>query len=285
MRLLALTSLVMVAFAANSILNRAALADEQISPLLFAWVRALSGAVALALMVVVRDRALSLAGPYRLAGVLSLSLYMLAFSVAYVDLDAGVGALILFGGVQITMICGALAAREIIPGRRWFGAALAFIGLVWLLWPAGPVQISPIHGALMCCAAIGWGIYSLVGRKSGEPLRATAANFILAAPICICVPLFLPASPEGATDTTALGLSPAILSGTVTSAMGYALWYSVLPRLTASVAGVGQLTVPVIAVLGGIVILGEAVTISFVIASVLVLGGVAVSVLDFRRKT
>lgn len=282
MRLILLTALVMVAFAANSVLNRAALAGGYIDPLGFAWIRVGSGALALAALVVLRDRRLALTGPYRIAGVLSLTLYLLAFSVAYVSLDAGVGALILFGGVQVTMFAGAVLAREPVPLARWLGAGLAFAGLVWVLWPAGEARGSLLHGALMLAAALGWGIYSLVGRKAGEPLQATAANFILAAPICFAVLTLVPVVPD-ATAASMRGIGLAVVSGVVTSAMGYALWYSVLPRLAASVAAVAQLTVPVIALAGGMLFLGEAVTLTFVLASVLVLGGVALSVLAPKR--
>ncbi len=277
MRLLLLTSLVMVAFAANSVLNRAALAGGEIGPLDFAVIRVASGALALALLVLWRDRRLSLLGPHRVAGVLSLSLYMLAFSVAYVALDAGVGALILFGGVQVTMFAGAVLAREAMPARRWLGAAVAFAGLVWLLWPGRGAAGSPLHGGLMVMAALGWGIYSLAGRHSGEPLRATAANFVLAAPLCGFVLLVAPMRLD-ALPATPFGIGLAVVSGVVTSAMGYALWYSVLPRLAASIAAVAQLTVPVIALAGGVAFLGESVTAKLVAASVLVLGGVALSV-------
>lgn len=281
MRLFLATLLVMVAFAANSVLNRGALATQEIDPLAFAWIRAVSGAVVLAALVLLRDRHLSLLGPGRVAGVLSLSLYMLAFSVAYVSLDAGVGALLLFGGVQVTMFAGAALGGERVPALRWIGAGLAFSGLVWLLWPSGAVRLSLLHGAIMLAAALGWGIYSLVGRRSGDPMQATAANFILAAPICFAVMALAPVSPDAVVPTTR-GVVLALLSGVVTSAMGYALWYTVLPRLAASVAAVAQLTVPVIALAGGVLFLGEAVTAKFVLASVLVLGGVALSVLAPR---
>jgi drug/metabolite transporter (DMT)-like permease len=282
MRLLLLTALVMVAFAANSVLNRLALADGQIGPLVFAFYRVGSGAAVLALLVLVRDRRFSLAGPYRAAGVLSLTLYMVAFSTAYVALDAGVGALILFGGVQVTMFAGAVLAREPVPALRWAGAGLAFAGLVWLLWPDGAVRVPVLHALIMVAAALGWGIYSLAGRKSGEPLRATAANFVLAVPICWLVLALAPVSPD-AVPPTARGIGLAVVSGVVTSALGYALWYTVLPKLQASVAAVAQLTVPVIAMAGGMVVLGEVLTPGFLVASALVLGGVGLSVLAARR--
>ena len=287
MRLILLTSLVMVAFAANSVLNRAALTDAAMPALSFALIRTASGALALAAMVMLRDHKLELRGPHRWAGVASLSLYMVAFSMAYLSLDAGVGALILFGGVQVTMFLGALFAREPVPFVRWIGAGLAFAGLVWLLWPAGAFSISPLHGLVMCGAAFGWGIYSLAGRVSGEPLKATAANFILATPICLIAVLVIPLSAGEDTTLSGQGIILAVISGVVTSAMGYALWYTVLPRLSASVAAVAQLTVPVIVLAGGILFLSETVTTRFAFASILVLGGVAVSILGpaWRQRT
>ena len=276
MRLVLLTALVMIAFAANSVLNRMALVGREIDPQIFALWRLGSGAIALSVLVLLRDRRLSLAGPKRITGSLSLLLYMVAFSIAYVSLDAGVGALILFGGVQVTMFAGAVLAREAIPARRWLGAAVAFGGLAWLLWPTGTMALSPIHAVAMVLAALGWGIYSLAGRVSGEPLRATAANFLIATPICFAVMALLPVSPD-AVPPTQWGLTLAVISGVVTSACGYALWYLVLPQLEASMAAVAQLTVPVIAMAGGMVFLGESLTLTFVVASVLVLGGVALS--------
>ena len=282
MRLFALTALVMIAFAANSVLNRAALAGGEIDALAFAWIRVVSGAVALALMVLVRDRRLSLLGPCRAAGVVSLTVYLIGFSLAYVSLDAGVGALILFGVVQVTMFSAGVLAKEPIPLLRWCGAGLAFAGLAWLLWPSGGAHTSMLHAALMVAAGVGWGIYSLVGRKGAAPLAATAANFILAAPLCLLLLAIVPVSPD-ADPASTWGVTLAILSGVVTSAMGYALWYSVLPRLAASVAAVAQLTVPVIALTGGVIFLGESASVKFLLASALVLGGVAISALAGQR--
>lgn len=283
MRLILLTALVMVAFAGNSLLNRMALAAGEIGALDFALWRVGSGAAALAVLVLVRDRRFGLGGPYRVAGVLSLSLYMLAFSVAYVVLDAGAGALILFGGVQVTMFAGAVLAREPVPPLRWTGAALALAGLGWMVWPGSAAVGSALHAALMAAAALGWGLYSLVGRRSGDPLQATAANFALAVPVCGAVVLMLP-SLSATPEATLRGIALALVSGVITSALGYALWYAVLPRLQASVAAVAQLTVPVIALAGGVAVLDETVTPGLLAASALVLGGVALSVLAPARR-
>ncbi len=280
MPLLLLTTLTMIAFAANSVLNRMALAGGHIGAGDFGSIRLLAGAVMLAGLCFALRGGLRLGGPARVAGVLSLLLYIYGFSTAYDRLDAGLGALILFGVVQITMFTGGLLQGETMGPRRWIGAGLAFLGLAWLLWPTGGAQVSVLHGALMAAAGVGWGIYSLSGRKAEDALQATAANFILAAPLGFLIGWGLPAQDV---VVTAPGVWLAVLSGAVTSGMGYALWYSVLPKLAASVAAVAQLTVPVIALAGGMLFLGEALTLTFVLASVLVLGGVAVSVLSPRR--
>ena len=174
--------------------------------------------------------------------------------------------------------------RETIPGLRWAGAVLAFAGLVWLLLPAEDIKLPLMHSVLMLAAGFGWGVYSLVGRSSGEPLRATAANFILAAPLCFLVLAVMPVAPD-AEPGTLRGIMLAVISGVVTSAMGYALWFMVLPKLAPSIAAVAQLTVPVIALFGGMVFLGEAITLKFAVVSVVVLGGVALSVFAPQRTS
>ena len=277
MPLLLLAPLTMIAFASNSLLNRVALAGGHIGAADFGTIRLAAGAVMLGLLCIILRGELQLRGPARVIGVLSLLLYMYAFSVAYNALDAGLGALILFGVVQITMFAGGLWAREVMPLRRWFGAGMAMAGLAWLLWPAesGP-QVSMLHGALMAIAGVGWGLYSLAGRASKDALQATAANFILAAPLGAILGVGLPAS-EIAISLTGVWL--AVLCGASTSGLGYAMWYQVLPQLQASVAAVAQLAVPVIAMVAGVALLDEVLTLQALLASALVLGGVAVSVL------
>jgi drug/metabolite transporter (DMT)-like permease len=179
------------------------------------------------------------------------------------------------------MFAGGLLAGEATPPRRWIGAALAFAGLAWLLWPGAGPQISVPHGLSMTLAGVGWGLYSLSGRKATDALQATAANFILAAPLGVVAGFALPAG-AGGTHAGAEGIALAILAGAVTSGLGYALWYRVLPGLDSAVAAVTQLTVPVIAVAGGMVFLGESLGLQTLLASALVLGGVAISVLRLR---
>jgi len=275
MRLILLTTLTMIAFAANSVLNRLALTDGAMGPAGFAVIRLMAGAVVLSTLKWARHAERKPGGQKPglkgAIGALSLALYMLGFSFAYVSLPAGVGALILFGGVQITMFIGAMLLREAVPPHRWLGAGLAFGGLVWLLWPSDGVT-PPIAGSLlMVCAAFGWGIYSLLGRGVQDALASTTMNFLLAIPLGLLVFVILP------DPITGYGVLLALISGGVTSGLGYALWYQVLPQLGSSRGAVAQLTVPVIAMAGGAVFLGEGVSLHFVIASLLVLGGVAVS--------
>lgn len=282
MRLFLLSSLTMLAFAANSILNRLALVDGGIDALSFGSIRLLSGAVMLAGLVRVLRGGLVLGGRGRVVGVGSLLLYIYGFSTAYVVLDAGLGALILFGVVQVTMFLGAVLGGERPTLQRMGGAALAFAGLAWLLWPGAGSVLNPLHGALMALAGIGWGLYSLVGRGAGDPLQATAANFILAAPLGLGMGLLLPVGIDIALGPQ--GVALAVVSGAMTSGLGYALWYVVLPQLDRSVAAVAQLTVPVIAMVGGLLFLGEVPVAQFMLAALVVLGGVALSVMPGRRR-
>ncbi|MDU8927251.1 DMT family transporter [Alisedimentitalea sp. MJ-SS2] len=279
MRLFLLTTLTMVAFAANSVLNRLALDGGETGPASFALIRLVAGAVMLMALVARRQGGLAPVArwPGR-AGPGMLALYVLGFSFAYVTLGAGVGALILFGGVQVTMFAGAVLARETIPVQRWLGAGLSFAGLGYLMWPAGGTAPDLIGAALMAAAALGWGIYSLIGRGARDPLGATAANFLWAAPVGVLVWVILPDSVDAA------GAGLAVLSGAITSGLGYALWYTVLPGLGASRAAVAQLTVPVIAIAGGVVFLGEELNLRVVLASIMVLGGVGLANYAFTGR-
>lgn len=266
MRLFLLTALVMVAFAANSVLNRMAVGAGESGAVEFALIRLAAGAVVLLALVALRGRGWRGA---TVGGVAGLSVYLFGFSLAYGHLDAGTGALVLFGVVQVTMFAGAILSGEAVPGRRWVGAALALAGLAVLAAPAGGGWAG---FAAMAAAGLGWGIYSLAGRGARDALAATAGNFALA--LIPAAGVALVAGVEfGA--VTARGVALAVVSGAVTSGLGYALWYAVLPALGAGRAGVAQLTVPLIAAAGGALLIGEAVGWRFAIAAVLVLGGVA----------
>lgn len=271
MRLFLLVCLTMVAFAANSVLNRLALVEAQTGPASFAAIRMLSGAVTLALLVSLRNAPVNWA--IRPAGAASLLLYLVGFSFAYVTLDAGVGALILFGGVQVTMFAGALVARETISLQRWIGALIAFSGLLYLMWPGGAAAPALSGVLLMMMGAVGWGLYSLVGRGGADPLQDTAVNFLYATPPVLLLWVVL----QDGLDLS--GLILGVVAGAITSGLGYAMWYTVLPRIAATTAAIAQLTVPVIALSGGILFLGEELTLRFAIATMLVLGGIALSLL------
>ena len=263
----------MCAFAANSVLNRLGVGVYGTDPVVFAVVRTCVGAVVLAALVLMRGGpgGFTRPDPRRWAGAGALALYMAGFSLAYLTLDAGVGALILFGGVQLTMFAGAALGGEQ-PGRwKLIGAAMALAGLVSLAAPTGDVVLSPAGVALMLLAALGWGIYSLLGRGESDPLVSTAANFAL------CVPLVLPLVLLADPVWTVAGLVYAALAGGVTSALGYALWYSVVPQLGAGRAAVAQLSVPIIAALGGALLLDETVGWRFAVSAALVIGGIALS--------
>lgn len=274
MRILILTVLTMVAFAGNSVLNRVAIVYGGMDAFVFGAIRLLAGAAILAILVLWQRKGFAIGGRMRAIGVLSLLAYIFGFSVAYQALDAGVGALVLFGVVQVTMFLAAILRGEDLPVQRMLGAAVALVGLIWLLWPSAGYQL-PLGPVLaMAAAGVGWGIYSLAGQGARDATQATAMNFILAAPLGGLALFF--ATDVGAVSQT--GIILAILSGAVTSGLGYALWYEVLPELGASRAAVAQLTVPVIAMAGGMVFLGEALTMRFVICSILVLGGVALSI-------
>mgnify|MGYP000262296716 CR=1 FL=1 len=279
MRLFLITLLALLAFAANSVLTRSALAFDQIDPSAFVAIRLASGALMLAALVALRGGLRGMLRHGNIGSAVALFMYAAPFSFAYVTLDAGIGALILFGGVQITMFAGAVMGRERPAAARWVGSALGMIGLAVLFAPGAAAP--DLFGAmLMVVAAISWGVYSLRGRGVSAPLQATATNFLYAAPLGILLWLLLP----GETTSSMTGILLAIASGALASGIGYAIWYATLPKLDASLAAIVQLTVPLIALAGGLVFLGEAATWTFVISSGLILGGVLIAVLMPQRR-
>jgi drug/metabolite transporter (DMT)-like permease len=275
LRILALTTLTMLAFAGNSLLCRVALKHTSIDPASFTSIRLASGAVVLALIV--RARSSGPAGSGTWLSALALFAYAAAFSFAYVGLPAGTGALLLFGAVQATMIGHGLAKGERLHSVQVTGLALAFAGLVLLVMPG--LAAPPLHSALlMMTAGAAWGWHSLRGRGRGDPTIVTAGNFIRAVPLALGLSLVMHA--HVALDAT--GVACAVLSGAVASGLGYSVWYAVLPALNATSAATVQLSVPVIAALGGIVLLGEPLTLRFVVASAATLGGIALVILKRR---
>ncbi|WP_147109012.1 DMT family transporter [Tateyamaria sp. syn59] len=278
MRLILLTCLTMIAFASNSVLNRMAVDGGGIDPSSFAMIRVLAGAVALCMILTVRGGGLPMLHRDRIVGAFSLAAYMIGFSLAYVTLDAGLGALILFGTVQVTMFGWTALRGGHSTVRQLTGASIAFTGLLIALWPDDTSGGDIVGAALMVVAGLGWAAYTLVGKRATDPLAATAANFVWTLPL-LALLLFgtnLHAAPSG--------IALAILSGAVTSGLGYALWYSILPRLTPQTAAVLQLSVPLIAIAAGALLLGEALSFTLALASALVVGGIAVAVTASRAQ-
>ena len=267
-RILLLTSGALVAFAGNSILCRMALGERSIDAASFATLRLLSGA--LVLVLILRSKGESPAGTW--LGGTALFLYAVPFSFAYLRLGAGTGALILFGSVQAIMIASGLRDGERPHAWEWAGLLLAVGGLVYLLAP-GVSAPAPVGSALMVVAGLAWGVYSLRGRGTGTPVAATAGNFLRSVPFALLVSLaWLPQA-----RLSGRGAILAVMSGAVTSGLGYVVWYAALRGLTATRAATSQLAVPLLAALGGVLFLDEPVTLRVLASAVLILGGVALA--------
>jgi drug/metabolite transporter (DMT)-like permease len=287
-----LTSLAMIAFASNSLLCRAALKQNDIDVASFTFARIFSGAVALSLFMCVRRKASVDSTPVALTGrffgwslltqclelqkgswssAVALFIYAAAFSFAYVTLSAATGALLLFGAVQATMILWGLLKGERLDTIQVVGFIVAVAGLIALVFPG--VSAPPIAGSiLMLGAGVAWGIYSLRGKGERNPAGATTGNFLRAVPFAAALIIFSASSihlhPEG--------ILYAVISGAITSGVGYIIWYSALPELKAITAAIVQLSVPVLAATGGILLLGEPITLRYMLASIAVLGGIAI---------
>lgn len=279
MRRIGLTLVALCAFAANSLLCRLALLDGSIDPASFTSVRLLSGAITLALLVRLLSATPSTQVSWLSAGYLAL--YAVPFAFAYRYLNAGTGALIAFGAVQVTMILGSYRAGKPLSGLQWGGLAVAFGGLVYLVAP-GVQAPSPIGAALMLVAGAAWGVYSLRGRAAGSAAMAlTAGNFIRATPFALAVS----AATIGSASVSSRGIALAIASGAIASGLGYVVWYQVLPALAPATASVVQLAVPPIAAFGGILMMEEVLTLRLAIATITVLGGIAITLRAGARRT
>lgn len=265
---MALTAAAMLAFAANSLLCRLALQQRLIDPASFATLRLVAGAITLAVIVRLRSGRPAPGHADWLAAAM-LFAYVAFFSFAYLTLPAGTGALILFGAVQVTMFSVGLRSGERFRPVAWFGLALAVAGLVYLVSP-GVAAPAPLGTAMMAIAGVAWGVYSLRGRGVSDPLAATAGNFVRAAPLALVLSLLL------ATNVYAdvAGVALAVASGAVTSGIGYVIWYAALSRLSAIRAATVQLSVPLIAAFGGVLLLSEAITPRLLAASAAILGGI-----------
>lgn len=266
----------MVAFAGNSLLCRVALNQTSIDAASFTSIRLISGAVMLCL--VVRMRRGTYAGGGSWLSAFALFTYAAGFSFAYMSLPAATGALLLFGAVQATMIGYGVWAGERLLKLQLVGLVLALGGLIGLLLPG--LSAPPLHGSvLMLGAGVAWGIYSLRGKGAGDPTRVTAGNFLRAVPIALALSLIMLSG--SSLDT--VGFWYAVSSGALASGIGYAIWYTALPALKAANAATVQLSVPVLAALGGVVILDEPITLRLVLASIAILGGIALVILEKRH--
>ncbi|MDO8699094.1 MAG: DMT family transporter [Rhodoferax sp.] len=272
-RLVILTTLAMMAFAGNSLLCRMALKHTSIDAASFTTLRLLSGALMLGLLVRSRRGARARGGNWPSA--CALFAYAAGFSFAYISLPAATGALLLFGAVQATMIGYGVWRGERLLRLQLAGFVLALGGLVGLLLPG--LAAPPLTGSLlMLGAGVAWGVYSLRGKGAGDPTEVTAGNFLRALAITALLSLLMFRD----ISLDRLGLVYAVLSGALASGIGYAIWYRVLPALKATQAASVQLSVPVIAALGGVVFLGESVSLRLLLASLAILGGIALVILE-----
>lgn len=280
-----LTAVSMVAFAGNSLLCRLALKSTAIDPASFTSIRLVSGALALWLILWIRSSKTSSKSQSkgRASGdwfsACALFIYAAAFSFSYTHVSAGVGALLLFGAVQATMMGYGIAMGERLSKLQLLGLAAACAGLLGLLLPG--LSAPPLQSALLMLASgAAWGVYSLRGRRAGDATRATAGNFLRAAGLTLIISLIMQS--QLSLDNT--GIYYAVLSGALTSGVGYAIWYAVMPRLSATVAATVQLTVPVLAALGAMAWLSEPFTLRILMACVAILGGVALAIV-YRKST
>ena len=258
----------MTAFASNSLLCRLALKQTAIDPATFTFVRVFSGAIAL--WLVTRMRGISLDRSGNWASALALFVYAAAFSFAYVGLPAGTGALLLFAAVQATMILWGFHKGERLDLIQVLGLVVALAGFVLLVLPS--LSAPPLIGSmLMLCAGVAWGIYSVRGKVAGDAIAVTTGNFVRGALFAAAGSLALISHAH----VDVAGIGYAIISGAITSGLGYVIWYTALSGLRATSAATVQLSVPVLAAAGGILLLGEPITLRYVFASVAVLGGIA----------
>ncbi|MBT3456854.1 MAG: DMT family transporter [Thiotrichales bacterium] len=272
MPLILFTALTLIAFAANSLINRGALIHELIGPGEFATLRVIFGGMTLFFLLVWRNKHIPKPQPIQIKGTVGLATYMIGFSYAYMSLNAGLGALILFGTVQVVMFVAAAFSGERLSIHRWFGSIVALVGLFVLFWPDKNINLPLDSLGLMLLAGWGWAVYSLEGRKVIDPLLTTTWNFIYVFPVTLLVLLI---TVDGLV-VTGHGVFLAFISGAVMSGLGYVLWYWVLPQLDVTIGALSQLLVPVIALVLGSIFLQEIITQRATIAAILIVGGVAV---------
>ena len=266
----------MLAFSGNALLTRAALASYNMDPELVLLLRVSAGAITLLLICYLKKYSLKILSNLHLKTAVALSLYLVSFSYAFTGLETGIGVLIQFGVVQLVMFASSFLSDQKVPKNKTIGAIIAFTGLIYLLWPSGDFTINLTSSVLMAIAGMAWGIYSVLGKKADSAIAATTASFLISTPICLIFVLLLPNNPDFSWSNT--GALLAISSGSITSGIGYALWYYVLPKIPSTNAAVSQLSVPLIAAAGGMIFMQELITLKFILSCILVLGGIALTI-------
>lgn len=268
----------MVAFAANSIFCRFALEKSLIDALSFSSIRITSGAVVLWIIFIFSARQSKPPFKSSLKMASMLVLYAVSFSLAYLSLSTGTGALILFGAVQTSMIISGFIAGERLSLKQWTGLFMAVTGLICLVFPG--ITAPSVSGALlMGLAGMAWGLYSLMGKKAGNPVAATAFNFIYAVPMVLLIQLLI----HSPIHISLKGFIFAALSGSIASGAGYVIWYAALKHLSASRAAIIQLTVPVIAAVGGLIFLSENPSLRLILSGMIILSGVALAMVQKKQ--
>jgi len=266
----------MLAFSGNAVLTRAALATYNMDPELVLLLRVSSGAITLLFICYLRKYSLKIFSNLHLKTAAALSLYLVGFSYAFTGLETGIGVLIQFGVVQLVMFASSFLSDQQVPKNKNIGAIIAFTGLIYLLWPSGDFTLDLTSSVLMAIAGMAWGIYSILGKNAESAISSTTASFLISTPICLLFVLLLPNDSDFSWSST--GALLAISSGSITSGIGYALWYYVLPKIPSTNAAVSQLSVPLIAAAGGMIFMQELITLKFVLSCILVLGGIAITI-------
>ena len=273
-RTFCLSGIALGAFAANSVLCRLALGEGSIDAAGFTVIRLVSGAVVLLGILKLSGGQSGPPSKGSWSAASMLFIYAGSFSFAYISLDTGTGALILFGAVQLTMISAAMFSGDRLHLSEWAGVALAFTGFVYLVLPSATTP-SFFGFILMAVGGVAWGLYTLMGKSSANPLSDTAYNFTRSLPLVLVMGLFFLQD----SHLSSKGILLAVLSGAIASGIGYTVWYMALRGLSATLAAVSQLSVPVIAAVGGVVFSSETISFRFILSSAMILGGIALVVL------
>jgi len=279
-KLLLLTIVTLILLAANSILCRAALLDSHLDAYTFSFLRLFFGALVLLIILLIREKKISINLKTNWLNSFFLFLYAITFSYSYVDMEAGIGTLILFAVVQLTMIVFAIIKKEHLTAKKAFGIAIAFSGLVYLLFPSEEFSLSLFHTFLMFLSGIAWAFYTILGKTSKNALNDTTENFLKTIVfLLIFFVLFV-----DSINITAYGIFLAFISGGIASGIGYVLWYKILKDMEIITASVIQLIVPVIAIFLSILILDETLTSTLILSTALIISGIFISIYKKSSK-